>query len=315
MNNPKISIIIPVYNVEKYLQYCLDSIIAQTFTDWECICVDDGSSDASGKILDEYAVKDKRFVIIHKENGGVSSARNAGLDIARGEYVTFCDSDDWIEADCFEYVVGKIDKSDISLVQWGIAKNNEKGNVLSAEEYPDGIFNFESNLELFCPGIYNKLIKRSLINDNKIRFPEGIRLSEDRFFSFLCFYYSHNFLSINRIFYHYIQNSKSVTHNTNVEYILDEKCVIDKINKILIENKEMNDNYNQFLISQKITCKCHILYLMPNPDFELWRTTYPEVNQYLYKMKNRMRFVNIMIINKQDFLASIVIKIVKILLK
>lgn len=117
MNNPKISIIVPVYNVEKYLRRCLDSIVTQTFTDWECICVDDGSPDNSGEILDEYAVKDKLFVIIHKENGGVSSARNAGFDTARGEWISFVDSDDWIERDCFEYVAGKIDKCDISLVQ------------------------------------------------------------------------------------------------------------------------------------------------------------------------------------------------------
>lgn len=99
MENPKISIIVPVYNTEKYLRRCLDSISAQTFTDWECICVDDGSPDDSGSILDEYAEKDGRFVIIHKENGGVSSARNAGLDIARGEWIAFCDSDDWVEKD------------------------------------------------------------------------------------------------------------------------------------------------------------------------------------------------------------------------
>lgn len=102
MSSPKISIIVPVYNVEKYIRRCLDSIAGQTFTDWECICVDDGTPDASGKICDEYAQKDGRFVVIHKENGGVSSARNVGLDVAKGEYVTFCDSDDWVEKEMLE---------------------------------------------------------------------------------------------------------------------------------------------------------------------------------------------------------------------
>ena len=94
---PKISIIVPVYKVEKYLNRCLDSIIAQTFSAWECILVDDGSPDKSGIICDEYVARDSRFVVIHQENAGVSFARNAGLDIAQGEYICFVDSDDWVE--------------------------------------------------------------------------------------------------------------------------------------------------------------------------------------------------------------------------
>ena len=96
MTTPVLSIIVPVYNVEKYLARCIDSILAQTFTDFELILVDDGSTDNSGEICDEYAGKDPRIIVIHKENGGVSSARNHGLDIARGEYITFVDSDDQI---------------------------------------------------------------------------------------------------------------------------------------------------------------------------------------------------------------------------
>ncbi|GMO37902.1 MAG: hypothetical protein Ta2B_17610 [Termitinemataceae bacterium] len=96
---PVISVIIPVYNVEHYLRRCLDSVLAQTFTDFECILIDDGSPDKSPAICDEYAKKDSRFVVIHQANAGVSAARNAGLDIAQGEWITFVDSDDWIEPD------------------------------------------------------------------------------------------------------------------------------------------------------------------------------------------------------------------------
>ena len=94
---PQVSIIIPVYNSENTLRRCLNSVLAQTFTDFECLLVDDGSTDDSGRICDEYAEKDKRFRVFHKENGGVSSARNVGLDNASGEWITFVDSDDWIE--------------------------------------------------------------------------------------------------------------------------------------------------------------------------------------------------------------------------
>lgn len=99
---PKISIIVPVYKVEKYLHRCLDSIVAQTFTDWECILVDDGSPDGSGKICDEYAEKDGRFKVFHQENQGVSAARNKGLDNAKGEWIGFVDSDDWVSKEYFQ---------------------------------------------------------------------------------------------------------------------------------------------------------------------------------------------------------------------
>ena len=98
---PKVSIIVPVYKVEKYLRKCIDSIINQTLKDIEIILVDDGSPDNCGKICDEYAAKDTRIKVIHKENGGLSSARNAGMEVAEGEYIGFVDSDDWIESDMY----------------------------------------------------------------------------------------------------------------------------------------------------------------------------------------------------------------------
>ena len=102
MSNPKISVIIPVYNAESTLRRCVDSVLAQTFTDFECLLINDGSKDKSGEICDEYARKDSRVKVFHKENGGVSSARNVGLDNARGEWVSFVDSDDWVEGDILE---------------------------------------------------------------------------------------------------------------------------------------------------------------------------------------------------------------------
>ncbi|WP_227166600.1 glycosyltransferase, partial [Enterococcus faecium] len=115
----EISIIVPVYKVEKYLRKCVDSILAQTFTDFEVILVDDGSPDNSGKICDEYAEKDNRVRVIHKENGGLSSARNAGIDVARGKYLGFVDSDDYIDEDMYEilYENLKIHDADISSVE------------------------------------------------------------------------------------------------------------------------------------------------------------------------------------------------------
>ncbi len=113
---PKISIIIPMYNVEKYLRRCLDSVLNQTFSDWQAICVDDGSPDNSGAIAEEYAAKDKRFVVVHKENGGLSDARNAGMPYADGKYIMYLDSDDFIHPQTMEiaYDVIEKNKSDIA---------------------------------------------------------------------------------------------------------------------------------------------------------------------------------------------------------
>lgn len=103
--NPQISIIIPVYKAEKYLHDCLDSIAAQTFADWECILIDDGSPDSSGMICEEYAARDSRFIAVHQKNGGVSAARNAGLAIARGDWIGFVDADDGFIANR-KYIIG-----------------------------------------------------------------------------------------------------------------------------------------------------------------------------------------------------------------
>lgn len=117
ITKPKISIIVPVYKAEPYLKKCIDSILNQTFKDFELILVDDGSPDRCGEICDEYALKDSRIKIIHKENGGQSSARNVGLDIAQGEYIGFVDSDDWIEPDMYKklFKVLKNDNVDMAI--------------------------------------------------------------------------------------------------------------------------------------------------------------------------------------------------------
>ena len=115
---PKISVIIPIYNVEKYLRRCLDSVVAQTFTDWEAICVNDGSPDNSAQILAEYAERDSRFKGVTKENGGLSDARNAGIAVAKGTYVNFLDSDDLIHPQTFEIAYALIQQEDADIVSW-----------------------------------------------------------------------------------------------------------------------------------------------------------------------------------------------------
>ena len=131
---PKVSIIIPVYKVEKYLPDCLNSVLSQTFQDWEAICVNDGSPDNCGKILDEYAQRDKRIKVIIQENQGLSLARNNGLKQAKGEYILFLDSDDFIYPQLLEICVSLAEKENAQMVSFSFTKNGDE-NLDSAPTY------------------------------------------------------------------------------------------------------------------------------------------------------------------------------------
>ena len=185
MRNPKISIIIPVYNVEQYLSRCVESILNQTFSDFELLLIDDGSPDKSGKICDEYAMTDSRIRVFHKENDGVSSARNLGLDNARGEWVTFVDSDDWIKNNylkvfndnsCYDLIIcgyqefGYSDKKKVIKEHYTIKVD---ANLLDI---------WEKHLSTQCFVYWYpwaKFYKNRIIQSNRIRFNKKMIYSED----------------------------------------------------------------------------------------------------------------------------------------
>lgn len=177
MSAPALSIIVPVYDVEDYLSLCLDSIVNQSFEDYELILVDDGSTDHSGKICDEYAQKDKRIVVLHKENGGLSSARNKGLDIASGRYITFVDSDDRIAPDTYaENMEILMQHPDIDILQfpthWG--KENTDVHTLLKQQFFSGEKEIFSNWwegSVLNASVWNKIFHGEIFSE--IRFPEG----------------------------------------------------------------------------------------------------------------------------------------------
>lgn len=196
---PTVSIIVPVYNAQAYLPKTLDSLLSQNFRDFELILINDGSKDDSGRICDEYAKTDKRIRVIHKENGGVSSARNRGLDEAQGKYIMFCDSDDFIESDFAEALVETAKEEEDCLVLAGITELRDNGKAKDAlcPEYPEGATVSLSNRE-FCdlyvklnlktPFLlmnmpYNKLFTRSIIEKHNIRFDTSIHYNEDFIFN------------------------------------------------------------------------------------------------------------------------------------
>lgn len=176
----KISIIVPVYNVEKYIEKCIDSIINQTFQNLEIILVDDGSKDSSPTICDNYEKKDSRIRVIHKENGGLSSARNAGIDLATGEYIGFIDPDDYIEHDMFEVLYDLIKKYDADLSVCGLIDcygENVKRKI-TKDMATDKCVNKSEAIKIVmeakesCVSAVNKLYKKEIFNDG-LRYEEG----------------------------------------------------------------------------------------------------------------------------------------------
>ena len=192
MNTPVISIVIPVYNVSKYLSGCIESVLNQEFQDFELILVDDGSVDDSGKICDEYAEKDNRILVIHQKNGGVSSARNVGIKYSKGKWITFIDSDDVIMSKYLSNLIMVANKyNDVDFVVAGYqTRNREFGNVLSISNWnefftTDAIKAFFTHPNLYSNYLFfpfSKLYKKDIIKQNNLLFEKKMSLGEDRVF-------------------------------------------------------------------------------------------------------------------------------------
>lgn len=201
---PKVSIIVPVYNTERYLPQCVDSILSQTFTDFELLLIDDGSKDDSGKICDEYALKDCRVKVFHKDNGGVSSARNIGLDNAKGEWVTFCDSDDWLGS---QYLESLVENSDADMIMASfdyVGKNEDWDTSISNRYYRKEEVKFFLDRYIHTVALCGsccKLFKREFID--KQRFKNNISSKEDTIFVFEYLYKITSVRTIESWEYHY----------------------------------------------------------------------------------------------------------------
>ncbi len=248
MENTKdlISVIVPVYNVEKYLPQCIDSILNQTEKNLEIILVDDGSLDNSGKICDEFSKKDDRIIVIHKKNNGLSSARNAGLEIARGNYIGFVDSDDWLDKTMYEVLLKllKENNSDISCCDFFKTANSNDSIPHIDNEIINSYNNIES-LNNFYNGLYtqtvvawNKLYKRELFKD--ISYPVG-KIHEDEGTTYKLYYKANKITYTNRPLYYYRITPNSITTSKFNKKRLDIIDVYDEKVKFIknINNEEI----------------------------------------------------------------------------
>ena len=218
----KVSVIVPVYNAEKYLNRCVDSILAQTITELECILVDDGSTDSSPAICDEYAARDSRVKVIHKPNGRASSARNAGIRAAQGEYIAFVDSDDWISPDMYERMLEA--GADVCLCDY-VRFNQDTERPFTQPNVAGGFYNREQMRKDIYPHLvmdgleypitisnWALLIRRSIIQDHDLRYREDIHVSEDAPFGSEVLYCADSFAYLKGMnLYHYRITQGSVS--------------------------------------------------------------------------------------------------------
>lgn len=220
MNEPKVSIIVPVYKVEQYIEKCIQSILGQSYRNFELILIDDGSPDSSGSICDRYAAEDSRVRVVHKQNEGVSVARNTGLDIATGDYITFIDSDDYVSEYYLKHLLTAIVSGNVDLVVEGYMRvYADRADILT---YPQikcvpqqySLLFSECGLQKNCSP-WGKLFRRSVIVAHGLRFTPKVHLGEDIIFVLNYISYTKGIAVINETDYYYVQREGSLAKRLN----------------------------------------------------------------------------------------------------
>ena len=302
VNNRTVSVIIPVYNVKNYLGRCLESVFKQDYTQIEIILVDDGSSDGSSELCDVYAKTEERAIVMHKKNGGVSSARNAGLEIATGEYVTFIDADDEVDSNYIATLVDLLEKtkSDISFVSYRQIFSDKVEDMIQPL---NGMFDFKSIKNVFYVygGICCCMFKLSIIRKYNLFFREDLKNMEDCVFKFqylICVRYA---AVSNSILYSYYMRDESAVHTYNSEY---DNCIIEYSKSIInflksldnvpeislnaaiqrfciMEIRELNEYYQCFMPKDKNSIKKRILKLY---DVLNLKSVFKQKSSYNYEI-------------------------------
>lgn len=263
---PKVSIIVPIYNVENYLRRCLDSLLSQSLREIEIIAVNDGSTDNSLEILEEYAQKDKRIFLIDKENGGVSSARNEGLLATKGQYIGFVDPDDWVDQEMYEqmYDTATQEMADIVMCtymrEFGTHSKKKKFNMPGKVCYQNDKVQYEVMRRLVGPmkeeianpelldawgTVWSKLYKAEIIKSNNIRFVDlkEIGTNEDSLFNIHTFYYTNTFVFLNTPFYHYWRANETSVTSGYKPHLKDQWFKLYTIIESFLREKNMHDEF------------------------------------------------------------------------
>lgn len=300
---PKISVIVPVYNVERYINRCVDSILAQTFTDFELILVDDGSPDGCPAICDEYAKRDRRVKVIHKENAGVSAARNTGLDKARGKYILFVDSDDYITPGLLKNAYGAAIEEKADCVYFNCrfdTKECPKMGKLKDTKYEVGIYTLDSKEDIFNYLIHNildirakktgwsvwsRLFKRKIIKKNKLSFCDTCHgFAEDMAFVLEYTMFAKKIVGIRNPYYVYRQRPGSIMNKSHGISRLDDMTEValhvkDVFNTVFTEPEEA-----------KLFGVLHYLMMFVQYDEFIDRPTFKELGEHTKRIKKFVEY-------------------------
>lgn len=299
----KVSVIVPIYNVEKYLDKCVMSLIHQTLQDIEIVLVDDGSPDNCGMMCDDYSTKDSRITVIHKKNGGLSSARNAGIKIAKGEYLMFVDSDDWVEPNFCETALDKLEKYDVDILSFGYnwiksddsikEMSTDKDKILSSEKGIEELITLKDVIyNLPC----NKIYKAKLFEG--IEFPDG-RLYEDQGTTYKLFHKAKSIAVITDRLYNYIQRGNSIQggrlYKPKGYYdrlcIWEERYQFVKKNYPRLENPAMWQIFRESIDFFRYVDKKDAKYYMLTKEkiYSIYKTyAFVIISSILYKVKDKI---------------------------
>lgn len=309
--NPKVSIIVPVFNLEFYLCRCLDSLIHQTYNNIEIIVINDGSKDKSISIINKYAEQDKRFIIIDKKNEGVSIARNEGINKANGKYIMFVDGDDWIDHDMVERLINTAEETKSDFVGGGFIFEDLEINKrrFSLGGFPPVIFEGKEILKNYLCGkyiwssVWGGIYLLETINKNNVRFTPGIKYAEDVFFTINFMAFAKKVVICENHFYHVLVRSSSVTRNSIHE--LDNNKKKPDVENFLKKNNLWHD-YEDYYKAWFVRFSNYELYhLAIKVNYRIFRLFYNKyIHETNYKEWNTHKYRKIM--SKKHRIMSII---------
>lgn len=289
-----VSIIMPVYNAQSSVGRMIDSILAQNFTDWELIAVNDGSTDGSGDILEEYAIKDSRIKVIHKPNGGVASARQVGIDNANGIFTIHADSDDWVEPEMLHDMVETANRDHADIVISDFFIDNGDKTIRSIQK-PDNLKSHNILKGLYSKqlfgSLWHKLIRRSIYDNTDVRFIEGINYCEDLLIlTKMLLWYNPTISYIPQAYYHYTCNDASLTRQVNPTGLISMKRFHQEAKNVLTGVNGFENVGNDFALNEFIVLFTNKLYNSKSHLQKEFRIIKPLILQKRYGIRWRLGF-------------------------